>query len=53
MIGQPGSPRRVHLVSVWNPSCAHDAMEEHLAVLLGLAKKLDATSLAPDSNVRG
>ena len=27
-----------HLVTVWNPSYAEDAMEQHLAVLLERAK---------------
>ena len=35
-----------HLVSVWNPSYAKNAMEEHLAVLLDLAKRHDAEEIA-------
>ena len=33
-----------HFVDVWNPSYASDAMEAHLAVLLGAAKRFDAAS---------
>ena len=31
-----------HLLTVWNPTYAHDALEEHLAVLLRLAAACDA-----------
>lgn len=36
-----GAARR-HLVTVWNPSYAKDAMEEHLAVLLGWAQRVES-----------
>jgi hypothetical protein len=31
------APQR-HLLTVWNPFYAHDAMEAHLAILLGAAR---------------
>jgi hypothetical protein len=33
----PSQPAEHHLVTVWNPSYAADAMEQHLGLLLGLA----------------
>ena len=37
-----------HFVSVWNPSYADDAMEQHLEVLLSLAKRDDEGKLGDD-----
>src|SRR6476469_9143043 len=37
-----------HFVSVWNPSYADDAMEQHLELLLTLARECDAGRLTPD-----
>ena len=37
-----------HLVSVWNPSYADDAMDAHLEVLLRLARERDAGTLSAD-----
>ena len=37
-----------HLVSVWNPSYADDAMDAHLEVLLRLARERDAGTLSDD-----
>ncbi|MBA2685568.1 MAG: hypothetical protein H0U66_13860 [Gemmatimonadaceae bacterium] len=48
MIDAQRSPRRLHLVSVWNPSYANDAIDEHLAILLGLARRVDAGEVRAD-----
>ena len=37
-----------HLVSVWNPSYAINAMEEHLAILLAMAKAYDTDQVTVD-----
>ena len=37
-----------HFVSVWNPSYADDAMEQHLDLLLALAREYDAEQLGED-----
>ena len=37
-----------HLVTVWNPSYAKDAMEEHLAVLLGWAQRVESGEASID-----
>src|SRR5579862_8862708 len=44
----PPSPARRHLVGVWNPSYARNAMEEHMAVLLSLAARDDRGELDED-----
>lgn len=45
----PASPRpERHFVSVWNPSYADDAMEQHLALLLALAERRRAGEIADD-----
>ena len=38
-----------HLVTVWNPSYAVNAMEQHLAVLLDLADQFDRDTLSEDA----
>ena len=38
-------PTDRHFVSVWNPSYAHDAMEQHLQLLLSFADRCAATEL--------
>ena len=38
-----------HLVTVWNPSYAVNAMEQHLAVLLDLAAHVDREALSEDA----
>ncbi len=38
-----------HLVTVWNPSYAVNAMEQHLAVLLDLADHVDRDALSEDA----
>ena len=43
----PARPER-HFVSVWNPSYADDAMEQHLELLLSLAREHVAKRLAAD-----
>ena len=45
MVNEPFLPR--HLVTVWNPSYADDAMEQHLAVLLDRARN---KTLSPDDH---
>ena len=42
------APQLKHLVSVWNPSYAADAMDAHLAVLLALAQRHAQGQLAAD-----
>ena len=37
-----------HFVSVWNPSYAHDAMEQHLELLLSLARQYESGTLGDD-----
>lgn len=39
---------RRHLVAVWNPSYASNAMEEHLRILLELAQRSDREELSQD-----
>lgn len=48
MIDSPQPERECHLVSVWNPSYAHDAMEEHLAVLLELERRCKRKEIGED-----
>ncbi|MEO7038821.1 MAG: hypothetical protein ABI446_02370 [Gemmatimonadaceae bacterium] len=48
MIDSPQPERECHLVGVWNPSYANDAMEEHLAVLLDLARRFERGEIADD-----
>jgi len=45
LVNEPFLPR--HLVTVWNPSYADDAMEQHLAVLLDRARN---KALSPDDH---
>lgn len=40
-----------HLVDVWNPSYASNAMEAHLAILLAGAKRFDAGEIADDADI--
>jgi hypothetical protein len=40
-----------HLVDVWNPSYASNAMEAHLAILLAGAKRLDDGEIADDAEI--
>jgi len=44
--GAQRSPR--HLLTLWNPSYAVDAMEQHLAVLLDRARQVRDGKLSPD-----
>lgn len=46
-VSPAGRPER-HFVSVWNPSYADDAMEQHLELLLALARECDAGRLTAD-----
>lgn len=40
-----------HLVDVWNPSYASNAMEAHLAVLLDAVRRFDAGELEADEEI--
>jgi hypothetical protein len=41
MTGAARPSRDRHIVTVWNPSYAHDAIEEHLAILLHFTRRFD------------
>lgn len=43
-----GHPGQRHLLTLWNPSYADDAMEQHLAVLLDRARRAAAGELSPN-----
>jgi hypothetical protein len=42
------TPAQRHLVTVWNPSYAVNAMEQHLAVLLEMARRYEADEIGAD-----
>src|SRR5579862_3030757 len=44
----PTEPFRRHLVSVWNPSYAKSAMDEHLTLLLDLSRRCEAGEVSDD-----
>jgi len=45
---RPGGDRPLHVLSVWNPSYADDAMDRHLEVLLGWAERRDREEAEED-----
>lgn len=48
MAGDDAASPVHHLLTVWNPSYARDAMEQHLALLLDLARQCADRRLDPD-----